>query len=172
MSTAETRRRRFRVGDWVCFLYGTRKAFAQVIEDRGPLGYKGRHLYRISILNELAEPNLFEMPEEDLEPAAEPSRTAVIEFLKGGGLVSMLQANLVRGKEPPRAWLSYTSRGEITHTLVRERGVLGGAAIPYFALHEEKVFTGKKGEVLKFLEDFGLTPAEAEQVVAAVGTAP
>jgi hypothetical protein len=44
--------------------------------------------------------------------------------------------------------------------------------VPFFALHEAKVFTGKVEEVVGFLESFGLSRAEAEEIVGAVGTAP
>jgi hypothetical protein len=49
MRSTKKERARFKVGDWVWFLYGTSNTFAQIIEDRGPLGFKGRHLYRIRI---------------------------------------------------------------------------------------------------------------------------
>jgi hypothetical protein len=37
MRTTRKKSGRFRLGDWVSFLYGPKKAFAQVIELRGPL---------------------------------------------------------------------------------------------------------------------------------------
>ena len=70
------------------------------------------------------------------------------------------------------AWLTYKPRGGVTHTFAAERGVVGGSAVPYFALHEEKGFGGKADEVVAFLGSFGLARTEAEDVVAAVGTAP
>ena len=42
--------------------------------------------------------------------------------------------------------------------------------MPVLALHEDKVFAGKKEEVAEFLRSFGLGPTDAEQVVKAVGT--
>ena len=64
---------RFEVGDWVTFPFGVRKAVAQVIEQRGPLGgVEQRHLYRIRLERESMEPDLFEMPEDLLEPASPP----------------------------------------------------------------------------------------------------
>ena len=64
---------RFKVGDWVTFKFGVRHALAQVIEDRGPIGYKGRRLYRLQM--ELANDELdsFELPEVDLKPAHRPA---------------------------------------------------------------------------------------------------
>ena len=43
--------------------------------------------------------------------------------------------------------------------------------VPYFALHETKVYAGKQERVVEFLTNFGLTRPEAEDVVHAVGTA-
>jgi hypothetical protein len=58
------------------------------------------------------------------------------------------------------------------HTFAADRGLVGGAAVPFFALLEDKVFTAKRQQVIDFLASFGLTRAEAEDVVRAVGTAP
>jgi hypothetical protein len=40
---------RCRVGDWVSFLYGAGRAVALIIEDRGPIGVKGRRLYTVRV---------------------------------------------------------------------------------------------------------------------------
>jgi hypothetical protein len=64
-------RPRFRTGDWVSFLYGTRRLLVQVIEDRGPIGVRGRRLYGVRLDNHLEEPATSEIPEDDLEPAPE-----------------------------------------------------------------------------------------------------
>ncbi len=66
---------RFKVGDWVTFPFGTRNAVAQVIEDRGPIGVKGRRLFRIEITWDDREPDRFEMPEDEMMPAAPPTNT-------------------------------------------------------------------------------------------------
>jgi hypothetical protein len=163
--------RRFRVGDWVSFAYGPRRVWAQVIEDRGPLGVNRRRVYRVRLDQDGAEPLAFEMPEDYLERAGLPDRESVLRYLKDGGLVALLRANL-GGGEAPRAWLTYSPRGEVSHTFAPERGLLGGAAVPFFALHEGKVFVGKRQAVLDFLTTFGLTREEGEAVVRAVGTAP
>jgi hypothetical protein len=172
MSTRKKAAGRFRVGDWVTFPYGTRNAFAQVVEDRGPLGVKGRWIYRIRRFLDDNEPDSFELPEDLIQAAPAPAKAEVLRYLKEGGLVSILQANLIGGREQPRAWLTYSPRGSVTHTFSADRGVIGGAPVPFFALIEDKVFTAKKEEVLSFLASFGLSRAEAEDVVAAVGTAP
>ncbi|MBI1915830.1 MAG: hypothetical protein HYS12_14015 [Planctomycetes bacterium] len=172
MKVKKTHRPRFKVGDWVSFPFAVETVFAQIIEDRGPLGFKGRPMYRIRLDLTWAEPDMFEMPEDELEAVPPPGKAAIMKFLKEGGLVALLQANLIRGENQPRAWLSYTRTGGLTHTLSRQRGVLGGAAVPYFALIEDKVYTPKLDQVLDFLASFGLNRDEAKEVVEVVGTAP
>ena len=63
---------RFKVGDWVSFQWGTGQALAQIIEDRGPIGVRGRRLYRIQPAIEYIEP--FEMPGEEMTAAAPPKK--------------------------------------------------------------------------------------------------
>jgi len=172
MRATKTETARFKVGDWVTFQYGVGRVFAQIIEDRGPLGFKGRRVYRIRLDREDIEPDLFEVSESSLDAAPVPSKAAILKYLKEGGLVAILQSNLTGGKNQPRAWLTYTRQGDLTHTFLGERGLLGGATVPFFALHEYKVFVGKEEQVIDFLASFGLTRHEAEEVIAAVGTAP
>jgi hypothetical protein len=172
MNTTRRERGRFKVGEWVAFPYGTRNLIAQVVEARGPLGVKGRHLYRIRVAREFGEPDSFEMPEDELEPASLPDKAAIIKYMKEGGLLAMLRANLSGGRDQPKAWLTYTPRGEVAHTFSAERGVVGGATIPFFALHEGRVFTGKVEEIIAFLASFGLNRAEAQEVIEVIGTAP
>jgi hypothetical protein len=172
MRTTKKEPERFKVGDWVSFRYGTRKVIAQVIEARGPLGIHRRHLYRIRVARELAEPDSFEMPDDELEAASPLNQRAIIKYLKEGGLVAILRSNLGGSRDQPKGWLTYTPRGDVTHTFIAERGLVGGAAVPSFALYEGRVFTGKEAEVLSFLESFGLSRAESGEIVAAVGTSP
>lgn len=172
MPTAKKEAERFRVGDWVSFPYGTKNLIAQVVEVRGPLGIDRRRLYRIRVTRDNEEVDSFEMPEDEMEAASPPDREAIINYLKEGGLVTILRANLGGGREHPKVWLTYTPRGGVTHTFVAERGVVGGAPIPFFALHEGKVFTGKEEEVAAFLMSFGIGRADAQAILAAVGSAP
>lgn len=171
MSATRKRNGRFKVGDWVAFPYGTRNLIAQVAEARGPLGVNRRHLYRILVPSESGEPDSFEMPDDELAAAGPPDKTAVIRYLKEGGLVEMLRSNLNGGRQQPKVWLTYTSRGNITHTFIAERGMLGGATVPFFALYQGSVFAGKREEVVEFLASFGLNRNEAQEILAAVGIA-
>ena len=173
MSTVRTKRTRFRVGDWVTFQYGTWQAFAQIIEDRGPLGINRRRLYRIRLDLDHDEPIAFEMSEDDMEKAT-PDKAAILHYLKRGGLVDLLQTNLRDGEDPSRAWLTFTPLGELTHTLNPGLKVAGkGTPAPFFAVLKNKVYAPDQGKVIEYLKtSFGLTQDEAEDVIQAVGTAP
>ena len=74
MSKTRTPKPQFKVGDWVTFAIGDRNILVQIIEDRGPIGVKGRRLYRIErrFNDDDIEPHRFEMPEEDLKAAEGP----------------------------------------------------------------------------------------------------
>jgi hypothetical protein len=171
MSAETTAPAKFRVGDWVSLEYGPQRVLGQVVEDRGPLGVKGRRLYGLSVtLGDETFP--IEVPEDDLKPVTAPSPQEVKEYLKGGGLVTILRANLSGGKHQPRAWLLARLRGGVIHTFTQSRGLVGGKTVPFFALQEDKVFTPKEGEVIDFLKSFRLNDQEAEEVVRYVGTAP
>lgn len=75
MSTASRQTPRFHPGDWVSFQFGSRKAVARVLEDRGLLGVRGGRLYRVQPpLDEAGESAPFEMPEDELESAVPPVR--------------------------------------------------------------------------------------------------
>ena len=173
MSTVRTKPPKFRVGDWVSFQYGAMRVFAQIIEDRGPLGVNRRRLFRIRLDRDLNEPIAFEMPEDDMERAV-PDKAAIVQYLKQGGLADILQTNLREGEDPPRVWLTFTRRGELTHTLNPVLKVTGkGTPAPFFAVLKNKVYAPDKAKVVEYLTNsFGLTPEEAEDVVQAVGTAP
>ena len=64
---------RFRVGEWVSFDYGARPVLAQIIEDRGPIGHKGRRMYRMRVERDVNDIIETELPEVDLEPAKAPA---------------------------------------------------------------------------------------------------
>jgi hypothetical protein len=59
------------VGEWVLLPLGEDPLEAQVVEDRGNLGYKGRRLLRVAVpMEEGGEPMEYEVPEADLIRAA------------------------------------------------------------------------------------------------------
>jgi hypothetical protein len=167
-----TKTGRFKVGDWVFMRHSVSNRIAQVIEERGPLGVKGRHFYRLRVERKYTEPDEFELPEDSLQAVPQPDKAAVMKYLKEGGLEAILRSNLGDGPKQPKVWLTYTPRGDLTPTSLAERGVVGGARVPFFALRKGLAFTGKPDEVLAFLGSFGLTRSEAEEVLSAVGTAP
>jgi hypothetical protein len=165
MSTVKARPARFRLGDWVTFQYGVRPVFAQIIEDRGPLGRDRRRLDHIRLDQELNEPIDFEMPEDEMEKAV-PDKAAILRCLKQGGLVEILQTNPQGGPIPnqPKVWLTLSPRGEVSYTLSADRGLSGsGATVPFYGFDPRKW-----SQVVEFLQSFGLTPGEAEEVVEAV----
>jgi hypothetical protein len=173
MSSVKTKRPEFRLGDWVTFQYGVRPVFAQIVEDRGPLGANRRRLYRIRLDWELNESTDFEMPEDEMEKAV-PDKAAILRYLKQGGLADLLRTNLRNGEAPPRVWLTYTPGGDLTHTLNLGLKAAGkGTPAPFFAVLKNKVYAPDKAKVIDYLKtSFGLTQDEAEDVVQAVGTAP
>jgi hypothetical protein len=154
----------------VTIQYGTEPWLAQVLEDRGRIGVEGTRFYRIR-LQDSDEDAAFEAREQDLEPAVLPDKAAVLRYLRDGGLVAILSANLAGGRHQPRAWFTFGPEGGVVHTFSADRGLIGGATVPFFALHDGKVFAAKQKEVRTFLATFGLTPDEAEGVLRAVGTA-
>jgi hypothetical protein len=72
MRRPKMKRGRFRVGNWVTLLYGPRVVLAKVIEDRGPLGWRGRQIYAIQLdRRQDEEPTILEMPEDELTAATD-----------------------------------------------------------------------------------------------------
>ncbi|MBX3413529.1 MAG: hypothetical protein KF708_12635 [Pirellulales bacterium] len=157
------------VGDWVSFDYGSQRIWAQIIEDRGGLGVRGRRLLRLRFRRG-SEEVAFEMPEDELV-RENLSRSSVIDFLKHGGLVEILHSNLTGGSEP-RVWLTLSPQGKIGFTFEKDRGIVGGEVVPFNALTRDhrKVFLPDREGVIGFVKSFGLTQSEAEDVVRSVGT--
>ncbi len=124
------------------------------------------------------EPMTMELPEDEMEAVPEteapPSmdKQKIIDYLVYGGLVSILRSNLSGGRNQPRVWLCPDQLGNVTHTFVSERGVIGGQPVPFGALHHDKILKAKREPVVSFVESFGLSHQEAEKIVAEVGTAP
>lgn len=168
----------FRVGDRVTISWGSKPMEATITEDRGLLGVGGRRLYQIEIPLDPFDPIITEFPEEEIAPFdrtnghAPLRRAAIIEFFKFGGLALILRSNIAGGKLQPRVWLRHDSNGNITYTFAEERGRVGGESVPARALREGRIFAPKRDEVLKYLRSFGLSKAQAEDVIAEVGTVP
>lgn len=163
---------RFQAGDWVVVRCEANQVQVQVVEDRGPLGMRGRRFCRVRLDQDPDEPVLFEMPEEQMELASPLDKQRIIRYLEVGGLAKILQANLLGGRSQQRVWLTVTSQGETIHTFTEERGQVGGETVPFFALHNGKVFTPRQEEVIRFLMSFGLTRVEAGAVLHVIGTSP
>ncbi len=169
----------FHVGDRVKIDFGQQKLTGVIVEDRGPIGVRGRRLFRVEIPMEPDEPLMVELPENEMEvaplsDAAGKSLTAekIIEYLTNGGLISMLRSNISGGRSQPRVWLCLDNLGNVTHTFVPERGLVGGQLVPFWALQDDKIFEPGRKSVVAFVESFGLSHQQAEQVVSQVGIAP
>ena len=125
------------------------------------------------------EPMSVELPDDEIEAIAPGTEVArpfdkhqITDYLVNGGLISILRSNLSGGKNQPRVWLCLDQIGNVTHTFIPERGLIGGQVVPFWAVHDDKVFAAKRDSVVSFIESFGLNHQEAEKVVSEVGTAP
>jgi hypothetical protein len=125
------------------------------------------------------EPTTFELPEDEIERMDEPmepgaglDRDKVISYLVNGGLIAILRSNYSGGRSQPRVWLRPDSAGNVTHTFEKERGIVGGEIVPFMAIHDDKIFSPKREEVVSFLERFNLERPEAEKIISLVGTVP
>jgi hypothetical protein len=164
------------VGDTVSVTLGTTELQGVVIDDRGPIGAGGVHIFRIRVPNDPYEDDVFEAPEDALAPAKKQigpiPRQQAVSYLEHGGLVQILKSSMSGGGNQPRVWLRRDTSGNVVHTFAGERGEVGGETAPVSALYGDRVFTPKLGDVLKFLSTFGLTESEAKRVVDKIGTAP
>ena len=169
----------FHVGDSVWVPVGRGKSAGVIVEDRGSIGVGRRRLYRIEVAMDPFDHMTVELPADEFEPITETNRPKplsqeeVMEFLKVGGLIAILRSNLNGGPNQPRVWLCRDSLGNVTHTFVAERGLAGGATVPFFAVHQGKVFRPESDSVLNYLrQSFGLTEDQAWEVLHTVGVAP
>jgi hypothetical protein len=64
------------------------------------------------------------------------------------------------------------SAGNVTHTFEDERGVVGGEPIPFMAVHDDRIFSPKREQVVSFLQSFHLDRPAAERILSVIGTAP
>ena len=176
MKSMRKKSTRFHVGDHVRYHVGDQTYKGTIVEDQGPIGVNGRHLFRVSVPADPYEPQIRFFPEDELEPAPETDDRAaltkerILEYLvKYAGLRSMLRVESPGRQFQPRAWICLNQLGDLTHTYYPERGLVGGGTVPYGALCFDRIRKEKVGEVLEFLEHFGLTKKEAEQVIRQVG---
>jgi len=144
MSVTKQAKGRFKVGDWVSFQYGIRTIVAQVTEDRGLIGAKKRRFYGIRMVDEFGQEDSFELPEEELERTTVPDRATMVNFLKAGGLIGILRTNLGGPSPQPRVWLTLPRDGDVIHTFHGTPDLVGGATVPFRALHEGRKVFGPK----------------------------
>ena len=60
----------YRKGDLVQFQWGIRFVQGVVMEDRGPIGVKGRHLYRVEFRPQSESIFQVELPAEEMQPVS------------------------------------------------------------------------------------------------------
>ena len=145
-----------------------------MVDDRGPIGANGVHIYQIRVATPPYNDEVFEMPEDEIDVERDQdvtiSNDAIVKYLQHGGLLQILRANLSGGTHQPRVWLSRDTLGNVVHTFVS--GNIGGASVPLNALHNNHIFTPKLNEVVQFLAAFGLSDRDAKRVTQTVGTNP
>jgi hypothetical protein len=124
------------------------------------------------------EPMVVELPEDEIEAIAVGTeetlridKAKVIEYLVNGGLIAILRSSISGSRNQPRVWLCLDNLGNVTHTFIPERGVLGGQTVPLWAVQDDKILTAKRDSVVSLVESFGSSHQEAERVVSEVGTA-
>lgn len=164
----------FKKGDRVAFRFGSRNVRGYVLEDRGPFGVHGRRIYRVQLPMDPFDPMELELPEDEIEPDTRVDNPLTTEeitrYLVNGGLLLMLSAGT--DGSSARVWLRRDTLGNITHTFVEERGMVGGAAIPPRAVTDGKIFAPLRPQVVQFVRSFDLAEKEANSVVDRVGTRP
>ena len=169
----------FKVGDRVRIPLGRRSILGVITEDRGAIGLRGRHLYQVLVSMDPFEDATFELPADEIEPMDEFAergsvlrKEQIVNYLVNGGLIAILGSNLSGSRDQPRVWLRPDSVGNVTYTFEKERGVVGGGVVPSMAIHDDKIFSSKREEVLSFLQGFDLDRPDGERIVSSVGTAP
>lgn len=162
------------VGDIVWVPLAVGRAYGTVVEDRGPLGVGGKRLFKVSVPSDPYEPETFTVGEDEVRRLSEMERRelsdrlspdAVKRFLVQGGLLAIL----VRNSNRP-VWLRRDTLGNVTLTFVEGYSTTGGAIPPTNSLRGERIAAPKKKRVIDFLQSFGLSPEDAADVVAKMGT--
>ncbi len=166
----------FSIGDRVTFVFGTKRKQGVVVNDRGHIGANRRRILVVRVPNDPYDEELFEIPEDEiaiLESENESiANSEIVDYLANGGLLQILNANLSGGKNQPRVWIRRDNIGNVVHTFDPERGMVGGETVPFFALHNNRVFAPIKDKMVNYLRSFGISKEEAEFVISEVGTAP
>ena len=131
MRSATQSKPKFRVSQWVTYQYIMTRVLGQIIEDRGPLGYRGRRLYDLRTGWNPPDPDTTTVREEEMEPA--PDEILTPEAAEQRGISThnwrRLEFNFryIR-QDKTNTW---TALPELRHVAEGERGsgVLGTAVV-------------------------------------------
>jgi hypothetical protein len=76
MKTVKQKPGKYRVGEWVSFLFGPRLVLGQILADRDPLDVSSRRFYTVRLDLTATEPWISRMAEEELQKTTEADRVA------------------------------------------------------------------------------------------------
>src|SRR5262245_57303192 len=98
----------FHFGDYATFLLGDLRVRGMIVESEGLIGAGGRRLYRVEVPMDPLDPYVYVVAESELEPAKKPKddpdllnaldKPRIIDYLKRGGLLSILMASTSNGR--------------------------------------------------------------------------
>lgn len=174
MSATRTKPK-FEVGDRVRVKLGSHEITGEVVEYRGAIGKSQRHLFVVELPMDPYEPETRSYYEEAMtavppdEPKPVLTREQIVEYLGDSGLLSMMLTETEAGRFTPCVWLRVDDSGRVTHTFAAKRGLVGGHGIPFVAFRNPKLFREGRGRIVEFIKGFGLTDADADQVIARAG---
>ena len=95
--------------------------------------------------------------------------TPLQEFLVGR-FIYFLQTNSL-GRQS-NVWVIENADGSIQITTTKPDKFLGGEEVPFDSTSNGRIFRPKVGEVIAYLQTFGLSVKEAEQVADEIGVHP
>jgi len=148
MSSTKKHAPLFRIGDWVSFEFGPSRMSAKVIEDRGPLGVRGRRVYRVQPDEQPGDASAFEMPEDELEAATPPVRQSYhVRYHRQNGT---------------HVWRATTNVGEV-YRGVKAKGAIGYATATWEGERQEDQNTAAVDVLLEVDSRYGEPGFEIDQ---------
>ena len=171
----------FTPGDIVWVPQPLGQILGRVKEDRGPLGLEGEHLYVVEASNRRSWPRNFLVraseiskltPDEQRQAVNRLEISEVKQYLVQGGLAKILSRFTDAIRNRPKIWLEQSSDGKVTHSFRASDSGVGGDVVPRVGVKDGKIFKPDVDEVTRFIQSFGLSLSDAEEVISRVGTFP